>query len=148
MTGPVSSYFPKHSSCSYRSADIREKSYVKPRQQRPSMVHIVWTGFRFLCRGREKSFIANRNRAEEYARERFRALLREPFPNMSDREVAEQWATKLNVSERTVQNWLAMTHSASITDLTIVGAAHGIWQTAAIFVGESSRSEVMEKIGR
>ena len=140
-------YFPKRPWSHYRPDD-RETSFAIAQAQRPSMAKALWAGFKFLCGGREKSFVANRNEAERFARERFCALLREPFPGLSDREVAYQWAAKLNVSERTVQNWLAMTHSASITDMTIVGATHGIWQTAAIFVGEDTRAGVMKRIGR
>ena len=125
-----------------------EKSYAILDISRPSVASAIWSGFRFLLRGREKSFVANRVQAEIFARERFRALLCAPFPGVSDREIADLWAAKLNVSERTVQNWLAMTSSASITDMTIVGATHGIWQTAAIFVGDDKRDEVMARIGR
>ena len=137
-----------NASCVNHSAVGDEKSYAILDISRPSVASAIWSGFRFLLRGREKSFVANRVQAEIFARERFRALLRAPFPGVSDREVADLWAAKLNVSERTVQNWLAMTSSASITDMTIVGATHGIWQTAAIFVGDDKRDEVMARIGR
>jgi len=137
-----------NASCVNHSAVADETSFSIVHTPRSGIARAIWSGFRFLLRGREKSFVANRVQAEIFARERFRALLRAPFPGVSDREVAEIWAGKLNVSDRTVQNWLAMTTSASITDMTIVGATHGIWQTAAIFVGDDKRDEVMARIGR
>lgn len=108
----------------------------------------LWGGFRFLVGRRERSFTANRVEAEEFARKRFARLLRDPFPGASNREVARHWSPRLQCSERQIMNWLACTHSASITDMTIVGATHGIWQTAQIFVGEDSRGEVMKRIGQ
>lgn len=113
-----------------------------------SVRSVLWSGFRFLIGRREKSFTANRIEAEAFARERFQLMLRHPFPGATDKEIARTWAARLNVSERTVENWLAGTHTASITDLTIVGATHGIWGSAAIFVGELTRDEVMNRIGR
>lgn len=147
MTHQLTRY-RSNNSCVNRSAADVETSFSIVRPSRSGIAKKIWSGFLFLLKGREKSFVANRVEAERFARERFRALLREPFPSLSDREVADLWAAKLNVSDRTVQNWLAMTSSASITDMTIVGATHGIWQTAAIFVGDDKRDEVMARIGR
>lgn len=147
MTRRDPSYFPKRP-YSHCKPDEEETSFAFEQLHRPSMAKIVWSGFKFLCRGREKSFVANRLESEIYAREGFRKLLTAPFPNRSDREIAEQWAKALGVSERTVQNWLALTHSASITDMAIVVATHGVWRSAEIFVGEDTRAGVMGRIGR
>ncbi|MDF3413265.1 hypothetical protein HKX54_02260 [Sulfitobacter sp. M57] len=108
----------------------------------------VWSGFKFLFGRRERSFTANRVEAAEYAQERFNRLLRQPYPDASDRELASLWAPRISVSERTVQNWLSGATTPSLTDLVIVGSTHGIFQTAAIFVGEDTRAEVMTRIGQ
>lgn len=135
-------------SCVEDTATAPETSFPIRKSAQPSLAKVVWAGFKFLLSGREKSFRANRVEAEEYARERFAALLREPFPGLSDKQIAKHWAPRLGTSERTVENWLRCETSASITDMTIVGATHGIWQTAAIFVRDDTRDGVMERIGR
>lgn len=122
----------------------REKSFAPT----ASVRQIAWAGFKFLVARREKSFTANRVQAEIFARERFARLLRAPFPDQADKQIAAHWAPHLGVSERSVENWLACTHSASITEMTIVGATHGVFQTAAIFVGEDRRDEILQRIGR
>jgi hypothetical protein len=135
-----------HEPClSKRNDPLKEKSFKQTPQ---NLAKTLWTGFKFLFGGYEKSFTANRVEAEEFARERFAKLLRQPFPGRSDREIAQAWAPRLQRSDRQIMNWLACTHSASITDMTIVGATHGIWQTASIFVGEDSRADVMKRIAQ
>jgi hypothetical protein len=148
MTRPHSRlHVPKYP-CPQSTSDRKETSFAVALKKPPSIARVIWAGFKFLLGSREKSFVANRVEAELFARERFALLLREPFNTESDKEIARSWAPHLGTSERTVENWLACTHSASITDMTIVGATHGIWQTAAIFVGEDTRAQVLNRIGR
>jgi hypothetical protein len=108
----------------------------------------LWRGFKFLFGSREISFTVNRREAQEYAREKFAKLLREPFPGASDAEIARQWAPRLQRSERIIKMWLACETSASIEDIFIVGATHGVWATAQIVVGEERREDVLNRIGQ
>lgn len=127
-------------SCSQSGAGRREKSCTG--------FQVFWAGFRFLLGRREKIFTANRVEAQDLARARFADMLRHPFPDASDREIARSWAPRLGVSDKTIQNWLACSHSASIEDIFIVGAAHGVWTTMQILVGESTREEYLEQMGQ
>lgn len=90
-------------------------------------MRVLWSGFQFLTGKRRKTFTANRVKAQSVSRRQFAAMLRHPFPEATDREIARHWAPRLTVHERTVLNWLAETHSASIEDVFIVGATHGVW---------------------
>ena len=114
----------------------------------PSVRQLAWAGFKFLLGHREKSFSVNPVKAQEFARERFADMLREPFPGLTDKQIAAHWAPRVNRSERTVENWLSLTTSASIDDMLVVGATHGVWESCRIFVGDDTRAEVMEKISR
>ncbi|MEQ8258076.1 MAG: hypothetical protein RH980_18685 [Roseovarius confluentis] len=109
---------------------------------------VIWDGFRFLVGHRSREFIANRVEAQDLARDRFAAMLRHPFQGASDHEVARAWAPRLQRSERQVLNWLACTHSASIEDIYIVGAALGVWTSAQVLVGERTRDDVLAQIGQ
>lgn len=132
-------------SCRQSGADGGEMSFQR---SRGGAVALMWQGCKFLFGGREKSFIANRVEAEELARARFAKLLRDPFPGSQDFEIARYWAVRLGTTERTVRNWLACDTSASITDIFIVGAMHGVWSSAAILVGDDSRAEIMGRISQ
>lgn len=140
-------YVPKRP-WSHCRPDEAETSFAIAQATKPNALKVIWSGFKFLCGGREKSFVANRVQAEGFARERFARLLREPFHGLTDKQIARAWAKQIGTSERTIENWLACTHSASITDMVIVSTTHGIFQTMAIFVGEDTRAEVMDRIGR
>lgn len=111
-------------------------------------VRVLWAGFRFLCGSREKTFTANRVNAQIVARQRFAEMLRHPFPDESDAEIARAWAPRLQVSEKTVLNWLACNNSASVEDMFIVGAVHGVWTTMQIMVGERTRESFLEQMGQ
>lgn len=131
-----------------KQVSSRQSSPVRPAQSCGPVMSAVWAGFRFLVKGHEKSFIANRVEAEDLARDRFAAMLRDPFPNKSDHEIASIWADRLQRSPRQVRNWLDLTHSASVTDIFIVGATLGVWKSAEIIVGERSRDSILEQIGQ
>ncbi len=127
-------------SCSQPSRAPREKSC--------SPMRVLWSGFQFLTGKRRKTFTANRVKAQSVSRRQFAAMLRHPFPEATDREIARHWAPRLTVHERTVLNWLAETHSASIEDVFIVGATHGVWTTMAIMVGDRTREEFLTEMGQ
>lgn len=92
--------------------------------------------------------MVNRVEAEELARDRFAAMLRHPFPEATDLEIAREWAPRLDRSERQVRNWLACDHAASITDIFVVGATLGVWTSAQLIVGERTRDDILNQIGR
>ena len=119
-----------------------------PARREKSFGAVIWEGFRFLVGHRSREFVANRVEAQDLARDRFAAMLRHPFPGASDHEVARAWAPRLQRSERQVLNWLACTHSASIEDIYIVGAALGVWTSAQVLVGERTRDDVLAQIGQ
>jgi hypothetical protein len=111
-------------------------------------MRVLWSGFQFLTGKRRKTFTANRVKAQSVSRRQFAAMLRHPFPGTTDREIARHWAPRLTVHERTVLNWLAETHSASIADVFIVGATHGVGTTMAIMVGDRTREEFLTEMGQ
>ena len=131
-------------SCLNHKAGRREKSCSGA----ISAARTIWAGFKYLAGSSEKSFVANRVEAEALAREKFADMLRHPFPELTDAEIARQWAPRLERSERQILNWLASDNAASVTDIFIVGATLGVWKSAELIVGESTRDEILEQIGR
>lgn len=110
--------------------------------------HVLADAFRFLVRGRDRAFRANRVEAEAMAREAFAAMLRDPFPGESDAEIARRWSDVLGRSPRQVRNWLDGTHGASFADAVIVGGCLGIDRAEMLITGGRLRDDVLAQIGQ
>lgn len=108
----------------------------------------AWQGLLFLCGGKPKNFEVNKVEAAEIARASFARLLREPFPTLSDQAVAGIWAHRLDRSEQTVLNWMNCRNAAPIDDVFVVATMHGVWETARIMVGESTRQDLLNKMAQ
>lgn len=129
-------------------ASGRTKSGPARRAPETSFRAVIWEGFRFLAGRRSREFAVNRVEAQDLARDRFAAMLRRPFLDATDTEVARAWAPRLQRSEKQILNWLHGTHSASIEDIYIVGATLGVWTSAQVLVGERTRDDILAQIGR
>lgn len=85
---------------------------------------------------------------QEVSRERFRDLLLVAFPGASEAETARKAAAVLPVSERTVRNWLAMTHSPALEIVFAIGCLEsvGVFKVMEVFTRGQSRKSVLSMI--
>ena len=88
----------------------------------------------------------NRVSLQEVARQRFADLLRVAFPATSDAGIARDAAAFLQVSEKTVLNWLHMTHSAPFDVVFAIGCRVGVFAVMDVMTRGESRHTVLGRI--
>jgi hypothetical protein len=148
MTRPKSRLHVLPLSCPNHTPAKTETSLPVSAARKANTLGVLWSGFKFLVGGREKNFTINRVEAQELARHKLADLLRAPFPNMSDRAIAAEWAPRLQRSTRQVENWLKSESCASFSDAYAIAAIHGLFPSIAILVGEDTRSDTLKRIGQ
>lgn len=90
----------------------------------------------------ERSFQIDRISLQDVARARFRDLLKDTWPG-SDRDTARRAAKALKVSERTVLNWLACTHSAPFEIVFAIGCFTGVYRVMDVMTRGQGRLQVL-----
>lgn len=88
----------------------------------------------------------NRVALQEVARQRTADLLREAFPARSDAETARQAAAFLDVSDKTVLNWLRGEVGAPFEAIFAIGCRVGVFVVMDVMTRGQGRKTVMGMI--
>ncbi|MCJ8336796.1 MAG: hypothetical protein MJH10_21680 [Epibacterium sp.] len=94
----------------------------------------------------ENNCRVNRVHLQDVARERFADLLRVAFPAETDAAIARDASEFLQTSEKTVRNWLDMSHSAPFDVVFAIGCRVGVFRVMDVMTRGESRHTVLGSI--
>lgn len=121
---------------------IHDQKYVSCSDTDTGRAEISWPDKAQNREIQETSFEIDRLSLQDVARRRFADLLKDTWPG-SDRETARRAAQALNVSERTVLNWLACTHSAPFEIVFAIGCFTGVYRVMDVMTRGQGRLQVL-----
>jgi hypothetical protein len=117
------------------------------RQDSAELVESSCPGIGHNCPPEEISCQIDRLALQDVARARFRDLLKETWPG-SDASTARRAAQALGVSEKTVKNWLACSHSAPFEIVFAIGCFTGVYRVMDVMTRGQGRLQILNTFAR